>query len=399
MPLGSLRAWGPTNRSRILKLICLTLIVLPAKTVYPLYIICYCVSLFHSLLYPRLQQSNSLWEVKCANRGKLGWSINLWDEIESENVSLFLKGNFHKELVPLYIEQTMSLPLLSFTSLPHPLLSSLQYNNSNYVQTTKHASSNDSTDMGKLANLHNNKCGFEPIKSPLTFKWYKNVISKVCAYPGWLSAWMCREWSKSHAPAYALHSTVQHWQPRWQCFVIGVKSEMQKRRLGEEVRSTQIRMAWGVGLHFVEERLKQQSWEPWWGSRGDMSANIKYTEKNKWTGCNKHNLSSVTCHTVIRTGSKMEHGGNIFFSLDVPGTWYFCTIIVCSCLFQFLIIFKVSKNCIKKKRFLGARRQFLLKCHLKHHAKTSVFIWFKLTPQLWWNGGIQCMQSKDAPVA
>lgn len=80
----------------------------------------------------------------------------------------FSKETFTKELVPLYVEQTMS--SLSFLFTPHPLLSSLQYNNSNYVQTTKHASSNDSTDMRKLAHLHNNKCRFEPIESLLTFK-------------------------------------------------------------------------------------------------------------------------------------------------------------------------------------------------------------------------------------
>lgn len=79
------------------------------------------------------------------------------------------KETFTKELVPLYIEQTMSSLSSPFFS-SHPLLSSPQYNNSNYVQTTKHASANDSTDMGKLAHLHNNKCRFEPIESLLTFK-------------------------------------------------------------------------------------------------------------------------------------------------------------------------------------------------------------------------------------
>lgn len=133
----------------------------------------------------------------------------------------FSKETFTKELVPLYIEQTMSSPSFPFFNPPlHPLLSSLQYNNSNYVQTTKHASSKDSTDMGKLAHLHNNKCRFEPIESLLTFKWYKDIISKVCAYPGWLSAWMCSEWSNSYVSAYAPRSLVQHWQPCWQCFVI-----------------------------------------------------------------------------------------------------------------------------------------------------------------------------------
>lgn len=82
--------------------------------------------------------------------------------------------------------------------------------------------------MGKLAHLHNNKCRFEPIESLLTFKWYKDVISKVCAYPGWLFAWMCREWSNSHASACALRSSVQHWQPCWQCLVIGEKREVEK---------------------------------------------------------------------------------------------------------------------------------------------------------------------------
>lgn len=134
----------------------------------------------------------------------------------------FSKGTFGKALFPLHIEQMMSSLLFPF--LLHPLLFSLQYNNSNYVQTTKHASSNDSTDMRKLAHLHNNKCRFEPIESLLTFKWYKDVIFKVCAYPGWLSVRMCREWSNSH---------VSTWRPRapqsitdnplWQCFVIGEK--------------------------------------------------------------------------------------------------------------------------------------------------------------------------------
>lgn len=83
----------------------------------------------------------------------------------------FSKETFTKELVPLYIEQTMSPhPTSSFLLSPIFFFSSLQYNNSNYVQTTKHASSNDSTDMRKLAHLHNNKCRFEPIESLLTFK-------------------------------------------------------------------------------------------------------------------------------------------------------------------------------------------------------------------------------------
>lgn len=121
----------------------------------------------------------------------------------------------------------------SFLSHPNPLLFSFHYNNSNYVQTTKHASSNDSTDMGKLAHLHNNKCRFEPIESLLTFKWYKGVISKVCAYPGWLSVWMCREWSNSQCVSHcAQYSSVQHVQPCWQCFVIGAKREALKVREG-----------------------------------------------------------------------------------------------------------------------------------------------------------------------
>lgn len=117
----------------------------------------------------------------------------------------------------------------SFLLHPHPLLFSFQYNNSNYVQTTKHASSNDGADMGKLAHLHNNKCRFEPIESLLTFKWYKDVISKVCAYPGWLSGWMCREWSNSQCLT-AQFSSAQHGQPCWQCFVIGAKREAGKVR-------------------------------------------------------------------------------------------------------------------------------------------------------------------------
>lgn len=141
--------------------------------------------------------------------------FSLRNEKETEDFCFFfcLKGNSN-ELVPLYIEQTMSF----FSASTHPLPSSLQYNNSNYVQTTKHACSNDSKDMGKLAHLHNNKCRFEPIESLLTFKWYKDVISKVCAYPGWLSVWMCREWSNSHVSAHpAFLSATQHWQG----FVIG----------------------------------------------------------------------------------------------------------------------------------------------------------------------------------
>lgn len=159
----------------------------------------------------------------------------------------FSKETFSKELVLLYVEQTMSPPCSPFL-LPHPLLSSLQYNNSNYVQTTKHASSNDRTDMGKLAHLHNNKCRFEPIESLLTFKWYKDVISKVCAYPGWLSVWMCIEWSNSHVSAYALHSSVQHWQPCWQCFVIGEKMEVEKVGRGHWRAHRSALYDWGRGV-------------------------------------------------------------------------------------------------------------------------------------------------------
>lgn len=159
-----------------------------------------------------------------------------------KNVSFFLKGKFHQRACPTLHRTDDALPLFSF--LPHPLLSSFQYNNSNYVQTTKHASSNDSTDMGKLAHLHNNKWRFEPIESLLTFKWYKDVISKVCAYPGWLSVWMCGEWSNSHASDCAPHSSVHHWQPNRQCFVIGAKREAEKVGGGSRgaLSSTKIRM-------------------------------------------------------------------------------------------------------------------------------------------------------------
>lgn len=50
------------------------------------------------------------------SREKLGWSMNLWDENESENVS-FSKETFTKELVPLYVEQTMSSPSFLFSSI------------------------------------------------------------------------------------------------------------------------------------------------------------------------------------------------------------------------------------------------------------------------------------------
>lgn len=112
-----------------------------------------------------------------------------------------LKGNFHQRACPTPHRTSSELFLFPFLA-HHLLLSPLQHNNSNYVQTTKHASSNDGTDMLKLANLHDNKCRFEPIENLLTFKWYKDIICKVCAYPGWLSAGMCREWSNSHVSAY-----------------------------------------------------------------------------------------------------------------------------------------------------------------------------------------------------
>lgn len=169
---------------------------------------CYCFlySVLHSWVsqITSPQKETSKWEegrkesknerrVEKRKERDLGWSINLWDT--KENMTFFSpKKVSHKSLSHF---TGISWRALSFFSHPHSLLFSFQYNNSNYVQTTKHASSNDSADMGKLAHLHNNKCRFEPIESLLTFKWYKDVISKVCAYPGWLSVWMCREWSNS----------------------------------------------------------------------------------------------------------------------------------------------------------------------------------------------------------
>lgn len=92
----------------------------------------------------------------------------------SENRSFlsFSKGNFQHRACPTLRRTENEFGQFCFISSPFPPLSSLQYNNSNYAQTTKHASSNDITDMEKLANLHNNKCYFEPIQSLLTFKLY-----------------------------------------------------------------------------------------------------------------------------------------------------------------------------------------------------------------------------------
>lgn len=132
------------------------------------------------------------------------------------------KGNFQHRTCPT-LHRTSKGPSL-FPFLSHHLLSSPQHNNSNYVQTTKHANSNDITDTGKLAHLHNNKCRFEPIESLLTFKWYKDVISKVCAYPVWLSNGMCREWSNRHVTAYpaflcatltTLLTALCNWEAKW----------------------------------------------------------------------------------------------------------------------------------------------------------------------------------------
>lgn len=76
------RLWAP-SRSLILKLICPTLIVLAALTVYPCYIIWYCLSLSCSLLHPpaytnttppQTQNASSEIKKKTAD-GKLGWSM------------------------------------------------------------------------------------------------------------------------------------------------------------------------------------------------------------------------------------------------------------------------------------------------------------------------------------
>lgn len=57
-------------------------------------------------------------------QGKLGGSMNLWVEKETETVS-FSKETFSKELVPLFVEQTTSSPSSSFLFLP--ILFSLPY--------------------------------------------------------------------------------------------------------------------------------------------------------------------------------------------------------------------------------------------------------------------------------
>lgn len=50
--------------------------------------------------------------------GKLGWSINLWDKKESENVSFFVKGNFHQRACPTLHRTDDELPLFSFLFFP-----------------------------------------------------------------------------------------------------------------------------------------------------------------------------------------------------------------------------------------------------------------------------------------
>lgn len=159
--------------------------------------------------------------------------MNRWDEKESKNVSFSLKGKFHQRACPTLHRADDALPPFSpiLFSLPSSTIILIMFRQLNMPALTT------AQIWGKLAHLHNNKCRFEPIESLLTFKWYKDVISKVCAYPGWLSAWMCREWSNSHVSDDAPHLSVHHWQPLWQCFVIGPKREAERvgGRIGEGV--------------------------------------------------------------------------------------------------------------------------------------------------------------------
>lgn len=147
--------------------------------------------------------------------------------------------------------------------------------------------------MGKLAHLHNNKCRFEPIESLLTFKWYKDVISKVCAYPGWLSAWMCSEWSNSHVSACALHSSVQHWQPCWQPFVIGEKMEVEKGGRGIEEHIDQ------DGLNGGGEWSLEQ-WV-WWMLILFNAKRLK--GKHKW----KHDAENAKDISSLSTADAEQH--------------------------------------------------------------------------------------------
>lgn len=191
----------------------------------------------------------------------------------------------------------MSSPFF-FSFLLHPLLSSLQYNNSNYVQTTKHASSNDSRDTGKLAHLHNNKCRFEPIENLLTFKWYKSVISKVCAYPGWLSVCMWGEWSNSQASVCALLSSLQHWQPRWQCIVIGEKMEAEKGKVwGGSEGARGCRSGWNGNRKGVWGR---------WSAVGWLEGNSRKGEgwNLRRTGAERNALKKQPCTKEISETAK-----------------------------------------------------------------------------------------------
>lgn len=62
----------------------------------------------------------------------------------------FSEESFTKELYSTLHRTDEALLLFS---PPHPPLSFFQYNDSNYVQTTKHASSNDSTDTGEIGSF------------------------------------------------------------------------------------------------------------------------------------------------------------------------------------------------------------------------------------------------------
>lgn len=196
------QGWSAYSSYLILKLICLTLIAFSTNSIY----ICLLLSLPFSVNPLSMPMAHLPTEENCAKtlkereRKKEGRKEReFWDQlismIQKKTEDFFSQKKVSLKSLSHFTWTSWRAP--SFLSHPHPLLFSFHYNNSNYVQTTKHASSNDSTDMGKLAHLHNNKCRFEPIESLLTFKWYKGVISKVCAYPGWLSVWMCREWSNS----------------------------------------------------------------------------------------------------------------------------------------------------------------------------------------------------------
>jgi len=142
-------------------------------------------------------------------------------EKEVRMLHSFSKGNFHQRACPTLDRTNLELPPITphiLSSLPYSTIILIMFRQLNMPALTT-AQTWGNWLICTIINV-----GFEPIESLLTFKWYKDVISKVCAYPGWLSAWLCREWSNTHASAYpallsatltTLLTALCNWEENW----------------------------------------------------------------------------------------------------------------------------------------------------------------------------------------